>query len=149
MRHDLSPLHVSEGELRIGDVLLAEHDQRQQTRVGQFLAGDGGSRAGDAIAVLGREQTAVRTVRGSPGRVLQVVTGAVKGAVAGLGAYWWGRALGGSVVRAQEGHGVLGLGLDQWAVGETFENWVRGTTFRGYAHAKCGAFEWTICEDGW
>lgn len=149
MRHDLSPLHVSEGELRIRNVLLAEHDQRQQTRVGQFLAGDGGGRAGDAIAVLGGQQTAVRAVRGTPSWVLQIVTRAVQRTVASLGAHRRGRTLGGGVVGAQEGDGVLGLGLDEWSEGgKNRWNWVLRNFF-GYTHAKCGALEWTMCEDGW
>lgn len=109
MRHDLSPLHVSESVLWIGDVLLTESDQRNDTGIGQLLASNGHGRQRDTITVLGRQQTTVPTVRRTPGRVLQVIARAIQGAVARLLACRWCWALRLSLQRTQERYGVAGF----------------------------------------
>lgn len=115
VRHDLSPLHVGQGELWVWDIFFTENNERNQSGVWQILSGDGSGWAGDAISVLWSEQTTVRAVWSTPGWVLQIIAGAIEGTVAGLGAHWWSWTLGGLVVGAQEWNGIFGLWSDQWA----------------------------------
>lgn len=55
--HDLSPLHVVDGELGILLLAISKGVQRDQTGVGQFVASHGPGRHRNTIGVLGGQQT--------------------------------------------------------------------------------------------
>lgn len=79
--HDLAPLHVGNGVLRIGDVVFTENNQRDQSWVRQVLTRDGVGRAWDAIAVARCQKAAVSVIRRTPHWVLQIVASTVEGTV--------------------------------------------------------------------